>query len=131
MSHDANSKTDRLAPARIVIGILAVLLGGLLSTLNGRLLSVALPDLRGALSLSVEQAAWISTTFSMGLMFMGVFTVYFGGLLGVRRVLLAASGVYMAATFLLPFAASYTAMIALQVVAGLSAGTFYPLALSF
>lgn len=116
---------------RIVIGILAVLLGGLLSTLNGRLLSVALPDMRGALSLSVAQAAWISTTFSMCLMFMAVFTVYFGGLLGVRRVLIAATGVYMAATFLAPFAASYPAMIALQAIAGLSAGTFYPLTLSF
>ncbi|MGA3239713.1 MAG: MFS transporter [Bryobacteraceae bacterium] len=131
MSNETNSKVDRPATARIVVGILAVLLGGLLSTLNGRLLSVELPDLRGALSLSVEQAAWVSTTFSMGLMFMGVFTVYFGALLGVRRILLAASGVYMAATFLLPFAASYTAMIALQAIAGLSAGTFYPLTLSF
>jgi DHA2 family multidrug resistance protein len=131
MSHDTNSQVDRPAPARIVVGILAVLLGGLLSTLNGRLLSVALPDICGALSLSVEQAAWISTAFSMGLMFMGVFTVYFGALLGARRVLLAAGGLYMAATFLLPFAATYTAMIALQAIAGLSAGTFYPLALSF
>lgn len=131
MSQEDNSKADHALGPRIVTGILAVLLGGLLSTLNGRLLSVALPDMRGALSLSVEQSAWISTTFSMGLMFMAVFTVYLGAMLGVRRVLIVASGVYMAATFLLPFAANYTAMIALEVVSGLSAGTFYPLTLSF
>jgi DHA2 family multidrug resistance protein len=132
MSHEVNPQSDRQSAATpVAIGILAVLLGGLLSTLNGRLLSVALPDLRGALSLSVEQGAWISTAFNMGLMFMAVFTVYFGGILGVRRVLTAAAALYMAATFLLPFAAGYTALIVLQVVAGLSAGTFYPLTLTF
>lgn len=131
MPQESNVTAEQPASARVAVGILAVLLGGLLSTLNGRLLSVALPDVRGALSLSVEQAAWLSTTFSMGLMFMAVFTVYFGALLGVRRVLLGAGGVYLVATCLLPLTSSYAAMLVLQAIAGLSAGTFYPLTLSF
>jgi MFS transporter, DHA2 family, multidrug resistance protein len=119
------------SPLFLLTGVLAVLLGGLLSTLNGRLLSVVLPDLRGALHLSVDEAAWIPTSYNMAIMFIGVFSVYLGALLGVRRVLLACSLIYMVASFLLPFSASYRSMLVLQVIAGLSSGTFYPLTLSF
>src|SRR5947209_18704624 len=70
------------------IGTLGVFLGAGISTLFGRLLSVGLPDLRGALGLGVDEAAWIPTAFNMTLMFMGPFSVYLGGLLGVSRVLL-------------------------------------------
>src|SRR5947209_6903465 len=118
-------------PIYLPMGILAVLLGGLLSTLNGRLLSVALPDLRGALGLSVDEGAWIPTAYNMAIMFIGAFSVYLGALLGARRVLLACSAVYVVASLLMPFASSFSALLVLQVIAGLSSGTFYPLTLSF
>src|SRR5215510_5146693 len=70
------------------LGTLGVFLGAGITTLFGRLLSVGLPDLRGALSLGVDEASWIPTAYNMALMFMGPFSVYLGGLLGVRRVLL-------------------------------------------
>lgn len=118
-------------PIYLPAGILAVLLGGLLSTLNGRLLSVALPDLRGALGLSVDEGAWISTAYNMAIMFIGVFSVYLGAILGARRVLLACSAMYVVVSLLMPLASSYGALITLQVLAGLTSGTFYPLTLSF
>src|SRR5271167_4616954 len=119
------------APIYLPIRILAVLLGGLLSPLNGRLLSVALPDLRGALRLSVDQGAWIPTAYNMAIMFIGVFSVYLGAMLGPRRILLASSLIYMLASLLLPLASGYPAMLVLQAIAGFSCGTFYPLTLSF
>ncbi len=119
------------SPIFLLTGVLAVLLGGLLSTEDGRLLSVVLPDLRGALHLSVDEAAWIPTSYNMAIMFIGVFSVYLGALLGVRRVLLSCSLVYMTATLLLPLSSGYRAMLVLQTIAGLSSGTFYPLTLSF
>jgi Major Facilitator Superfamily len=125
------SPLGRPAPIYLPIGILAVLLGGLLSTLNGRLLTVALPDLRGALGLSVDEGAWIPTAYNMAIMFIGVFSVYLGALLGARRVLLACSALYAVASLLMPFASGYRALLVLQVIAGLTSGTFYPLTLSF
>jgi DHA2 family multidrug resistance protein len=118
-------------PTFLGIGIFAVLLGGLLSTLNGRLLSVALPDLRGALHLSVDEGAWIPTSYNMAIMFIGVFSVYLGALLGPRRVLLFCSAGYAVASFLMPLSAGYRGLLFLQVIAGLTSGTFYPLTLSF
>ncbi len=118
-------------PVFLPLGIFAVLLGGLLSTLNGRLLSVALPDLRGALNLSVDEGAWIPTSYSMAIMFIGAFSVYLGGLFGPRRILLFCSAGYAVASLLIPFAAGYRALLVLEVIAGLTSGTFYPLTLSF
>jgi len=124
-------RSTRVQALPIIVGVVAVLIGGMLSTLNGRLLSVSLPDLRGALHLSVDAAAWIPTSYNMAVMFIGAFSVYLGALLGVRRVLMAASLTYGAASVLLPHASGYPAAIVLQIIAGLSSGTFYPLTLSF
>src|SRR5215471_6411309 len=70
------------------VGSAGVFLGAGIATLNGRLINVGLPDLRGALGLGVDEASWIPTSLNMAMMFMGPFSVYVGGLLGPRRVLL-------------------------------------------
>lgn len=114
-----------------MLGIFAVLLGASLATFFGRLLSVGADDLRGALGLSVDSSSWISTAYNMGMMFIGPFSVYLGGLLGPRRVLLWCAYIFTAVTFIMPFAGHLPSLIALLAIAGLTAGTFYPLTLSF
>jgi DHA2 family multidrug resistance protein len=103
----------------------------MIATCTGRLMSVGLADIRGALHLGVDEASWINTSFNASLMFIGPFSVYLGGLLGPRRVLLACAWIFTAVSFLIPFCHSLGAVIALLILAGLSAGTFYPLTLSF
>ena len=58
------------------LGILGVFLGAGMATLNGRLLSVGLPDLRGALGLGFDEASWMPTALNMAMMFSGVFVVF-------------------------------------------------------
>jgi DHA2 family multidrug resistance protein len=113
------------------VGTLGVFLGAGLATMYGRLLSVGLADLRGALNLGVDEASWIPTVYNMTVMFMGPFSVYLGALLGTRRVLLWSAPVFIVASLLLPFSPNLGVMFALQVIAGLSSGTFYPLTLSY
>jgi DHA2 family multidrug resistance protein len=115
----------------VYVGTLGVFLGAGISTLSGRLISVGLADLRGALGFGFDEAAWITTAFNMAQMFMGPFSVYLGGLLGVRRVLLFSGTVFIIASVLLPFSPSLGVMLFLQVVSGLSSGTFYPLTMSY
>ncbi len=116
---------------RPMLGIFAVLLGASLATFFGRLLSVGGADLRGALGLSVDSSSWISTTYNMGMMFIGPFSVYLGGVLGPRRVLLWCACIFTMASVVMPFAGHLSVLIVLLAIAGLSAGTFYPLTLSF
>ena len=69
-------------------------LGAMIATCTGRLIVVGLVDLRGALHLGVDEASWISSCFNAALMFIGPFSVYLGGLLGARRVLLACACIF-------------------------------------
>jgi len=114
-----------------LLGVFGVLLGASIATCTGRLISVGLADLRGALHLGADEASWIGTAFNAAMMFVGPFSVYLGGLLGARRVLLACAGLFTLISVLLPFAPNLPILIVLLVLAGLAAGTFYPLTLSF
>jgi DHA2 family multidrug resistance protein len=114
-----------------LLGVAGVLLGAMIATCTGRLMSVGLADIRGALHLGVDEASWINTSFNASMMFIGPFSVYLGGLLGPRRVLLSCAWIFTAVSFLIPFCHSLGAVIPMLILAGLSAGTFYPLTLSF
>jgi DHA2 family multidrug resistance protein len=129
---DANTQDPRpVVTTHPLLGVAGVLLGALIATCTGRLMSVGLVDIRGALHLGVDEGSWINTTFNASMMFIGPFSVYLGGLLGARRVLLTCAWIFTAVSFLIPFCHSLEVVIALLIIAGLSAGTFYPLTLSF
>ena len=113
------------------IGIVGVFLGATLATMNARLVSVGLPDLRGALGLGFDQASWLPTALNMATMFSGCFVVFLSALFGPRRILIPASLVFALSSALLPFAHGYGGMVALMVIAGLSSGTFYSLTMTF
>lgn len=113
------------------IGILAVFVGAGLATLNSRLLSVGLPDLRGVLGYSFDEASWIPTALNMATMFSGVFIVFLNAFWGPRKILLPAAAVFAVTSVLLPFAPNYQVMLALVVIAGLASGTFYSLTMTF
>ena len=114
------------------IGIVGVFLGATVATMNARLISVGLPDLRGALGLGLDQASWLPTALNMAMMFSGIFVVFVSAALwGPRRILLPASLVFALSSALLPFAHGYGQMLTLMVIAGLSSGTFYSLTMTF
>ena len=116
---------------RPVLGIVGVLIGAGLVTLTGRMLSLGLADLKGHVGISYDQGAWLDSAYNAALMFIGPFSVYLGGLLGPRRVLLFAAGAFTVTCAFLPLIHSYSLLIAALIVAGLTSGTFYPLTLTF
>ena len=114
-----------------LLGIVGVLMGAAIVTLTGRLLTLGLPDLKGSVGIGYDEGTWISSAFNVALMFIGPFSVYLGGLLGPRSLLLACASVFTLICTLLPWVHSYSLVIALLSVAGLTSGTFYPLTLTF
>src|SRR5258706_3128996 len=87
---------------RPLLGILGVVIGAGLVTLTGRMLSLGLADLKGHVGISFDNGAWLDSAYNASLMFIGPFTVFLGGLLGPRRVLLFAAGVLPLACVSLP-----------------------------
>jgi MFS transporter, DHA2 family, multidrug resistance protein len=116
---------------RPLLGILGVVTGAGLVTLAGRMLSLGLLDLKGHVGISFDDGAWLDSAFNASLMFIGPFTVYIGGLLGPRRVLLFAAGLFAATSLFLPLIHSFSLLVVALIVAGLTSGTFYPLTLTF
>jgi MFS transporter, DHA2 family, multidrug resistance protein len=116
---------------RPLLGIFGVLIGAGLVTLTGRMLSLGLADLKGHVGISFDQGAWLDSAYNASLMFIGPFIVYVGGLLGPRRVLLFAAGLFTVTCAFLPLIHSYSLLVAALIVAGLTSGTFYPLTLTF
>src|SRR2546428_336 len=114
-----------------LLGIRGVVTGAGVVTLTSRMISLGMPDYRGLHGFGYDQSAWIGSAFDAGLMFIGPFTVYLGGLMGPRRILLTAAALFTALLIFLPFAHSYSLVIALALLGGLTSGTFYPLTLTF
>src|ERR1700746_712246 len=132
---DIARATAEAIPAEVstrpLLGILGVVTGAGLVTLAGRMLSLGMADLKGHVGISYDDGAWLDSAFNAALMFIGPFTVYFGALLGPRRILLCPAGLFTATCAFLPLIHSYSLLSAALIVAGLTSGTFYPLTLTF
>ncbi|HEY9758685.1 MAG TPA: MFS transporter [Oculatellaceae cyanobacterium] len=121
-----------VVPAHAIIGIVAVSLSAVNSSLGSGLLSVGLEDLRGAWDLGIDDAAYLPTAFNASQMFMGVVSVLLAARFGHRPVLLFAGTVYAIACLVLPLVAPHIVPLTLiLMIAGMASGTFYPLCLSF
>src|SRR6202045_4455332 len=125
----------RVVPADLskspLLGILGVVMGAGIVTLTGRMVTLGLADLKGSLGIGFDDGAWIGSAYNVALMFIGPFTVYIGGLLGARRVLMIAASCFTILCLLLPLIHNYTLLLPALALAGLTSGTFYPLTLTF
>jgi MFS transporter, DHA2 family, multidrug resistance protein len=131
IAHAAAAAMPSEVSTRPLLGILGVVTGAGLVTLAGRMLSLGMADMKGHIGISFDDGAWLDSAFNASLMFIGPFTVYLGGLLGPRRVLLFAAGLFAVTSLFLPLIHSYSLLVAALMVAGLTSGTFYPLTLTF
>jgi DHA2 family multidrug resistance protein len=116
---------------RPVLGVLAVLLGAVISTLNVRITSAGLADIRGALGLVFDAGSWVGTVFSAAQMVVTPAAAWMSAVLSTRRVLLWTGAIFAVASLFPPFIHDYDALIALQLVRGLAVGAFIPAALGF
>jgi DHA2 family multidrug resistance protein len=133
----------RLAPAahhdappaapcrRPVVGIAAVLLGAVISTLYGRITTFGLADLRGAVHAGFDEGAWITTAVTAGQMCVGPLSAWLGLVFGPRRVLMVSAAIFAVTSALIPFAPDLTTLLVGQVIGGLTSGTFIPLTIGF
>jgi len=113
------------------LGLLAVLMGTFISTLNGRLSSFGLADIRGAVSAGFDEGAWITTAQTAAQMFVTLIAVWMGAAFGPRRVLIWASLSFAVISLIIPYSASLSMLLTLQFLGGLASGVFIPLTLSF
>jgi DHA2 family multidrug resistance protein len=113
------------------LGLFAVLMGTFISTLNGRLSTFGLTDIRGALHAGFDEGAWITTAQTMAQMLIAPAAVWMGTVYGPRRVLLGAALAFIVISAIIPLTENLPTFLILQFLGGLATGTFVPLTLSF
>lgn len=119
-------------PERIPwLGLAAVLLGTFISTLNTRLSSFGLADIRGAVHAGFDEGAWITTAQTVAQMMVAPVAVWMGATYGPRRVLEAAALAFGLVSLFEPLATNLQTLLVFQFLGGLSSGFFVPLTLAF
>ena len=78
------------------------LVGAFISTLNTRVTTVGLADIRGGLSLGFDEASWLSTVFGAAQMVVCLSAAWFSIVLGPRRILLWSSAIFLISSILPP-----------------------------
>ena len=113
------------------LGLIAVLMGTFISTLNGRLSTFGLADIRGAVGAGFDEGAWITTAQTAAQMLITIPAVWMGATFGPRRVLIGASIAFALISLLTPYSPNLPTLLTMQFLGGLATGFFIPLTLSF
>ena len=132
-AHQSGTRYIRLSPdtLRPYVGILGVLIGAILSFTGSRITTFGLADLRGGLHFGFDEGAWMTTSFGVGQMLVGVACPYLGAIFSVRRILLYGMALLFIAVLLGPLSPNLTAFLTAQFLAGVGTGTFIPLTIGF
>jgi MFS transporter, DHA2 family, multidrug resistance protein len=116
---------------RPLVGVIAVLLGAFLSSLNTRLTTFGLADIRGGMGLGFDEGSWLTTVFGAAQMVAAPSAAWLSMVVGTRRFLLWTSAIFALTSLMIPFTRDYGTIIALQAVRGLAVGAFIPASLGF
>ena len=132
-AHERGVRYIRLDPdtLRPYVGILGVLIGAILSFTGSRITTFGLADMRGGLHFGFDEGAWMTTSFGVGQMLVGVACPYLGAIFSVRRILLHGMALLFIAALLGPLSPNLTAFLTAQFLAGVGTGTFIPLTIGF
>jgi DHA2 family multidrug resistance protein len=106
-------------------------MGTFISTLNGRLSTFGLADIRGAVGAGFDEGAWITTAQTSAQMFVTLAAIWMGAAYGPRRVLIGASISFAVISLLTPYSPTLPMLLTMQFLGGLASGCFIPLTLSF
>jgi MFS transporter, DHA2 family, multidrug resistance protein len=113
------------------LGLTAVLLGTFISTLNTRLSTFGLADIRGAVHAGFDDGAWITTAQTMAQMLVCPIAIWLGTIYGARQVLLEAAAAFAVIALVEPFSPNLPMLLMCQFAGGLATGFFVPLTLGF
>src|SRR5271163_1032625 len=106
------------------LGLVAVLMGTFISTLNGRLSTFGLADIEGAVHAGFDEGAWITTAQTAAQMLIAPVAIWVGGIYGPRRVLMWAAATFAVISFIEPFSPNLPSLLTMQALGGLASGWF-------
>ena len=129
--------TDSHAPGYIPpptrrdwIAILSAILGAFMAILDIQIINSSLKDIQGALSATIEEGSWISTSYLVAEIVIIPLAAWLAMVLSPRRFAVSISVIFVVASLLCSMAWSLQSMIVFRVLQGLAGGALIPFAFS-
>ncbi|WP_448694490.1 MFS transporter [Pseudomonas moraviensis] len=113
--------------ARIIIGLVGVLLAVLVSGLNEMVTKVALADIRGALHIGYDEGTWLVASYTATSVAAMAFAPWCSVTFSLRRFTLCAIGLFTLLGVLCPFAPNYESLLLMRILQGLAGGALPPM----
>jgi MFS transporter, DHA2 family, multidrug resistance protein len=113
------------------LGLTAVFLGTFISTVNTRLSTFGLADIRGAVHAGFDEGAWITSAQTIAQMLIAPVAIWLGAKYGTRKTLMEAAGAFAVISLIAPFSPNLPMLLGMQFMGGLATGFFIPLTLAF
>ncbi len=108
--------------------VATVMLGVLMGGLDMAIVNVAIPTISGNLGASSDEAAWVATGYTLGMMLVMPLNGWLTARFGRKWYYLGALGLFTIASLLCGFASNIYALIVWRIVQGLGGGALQPIA---
>src|ERR1700719_4404570 len=112
------AQAEPVTPSHKWLVALAVMLGTTLEVLDTSIVNVALPHMQGAFSASVDEIAWVLTSYLVANGIMIPMTAWISSRFGRKRYFLTSVLAFVAASALCGAAQSLTQMITFRMIQG-------------
>ena len=106
------------------------LIGAFMAILDIQITNASLKDIQGALSATLSESSWISTSYLVAEMIAIPLSGWLSRGLSVRRYLLWTTGAFIVASVLCSFSWNLTSMIVFRALQGFTGGALIPMAFS-
>ncbi|HSC84830.1 MAG TPA: MDR family MFS transporter [Pseudomonas sp.] len=110
------------------IAVMSAMLGAFMAVLDIQITNSSLKDIQGALSATLEEGSWISTSYLVAEIIMIPLTAWLVQLLSARRLAVWVSLGFLASSLLCSFAWNLESMIVFRAIQGFTGGALIPLA---
>jgi len=110
------------------IAVMSAMLGAFMAVLDIQITNSSLKDIQGALSATLEEGSWISTSYLVAEIIMIPLTAWLVQLLSARRLAVWVSIGFLISSLLCSFAWNLESMIVFRALQGFTGGALIPLA---
>ncbi|MBX9913388.1 MAG: multidrug efflux MFS transporter [Pseudomonadaceae bacterium] len=110
------------------IAVMSVMLGAFMAVLDIQITNASLKDIQGALSATLEEGSWISTSYLVAEIIMIPLSAWLVQVFGARRMAVWVSALFLLASLLCSTAWNLESMIVFRAFQGFTGGALIPLA---
>ena len=125
MSVQTEDKPPKLKHNKWLITV-SISFGTLMGAIDGSIVNVALPHLRGAVGATVQEITWVTTGYALANVIVMPLTAFLGRLFGQKRVYMFCLALFLVGSALCGIAHSLATLVIYRAIQGFGAGALQP-----